>query len=535
VDCVWETAVTSRFVDAAKQARAQLETEQRVLEAKGAGGRSAKESARLDALEQQIAAASSDIARLEATAPTPPLDAARLVEFVVRAPVHGATLTMRAKASALVGKVVRTFCQQSGIAGDGATLRGLKGERYANDAPLGSIAGVDGAEFLCTIPAPPATIMYRIVDTRDNFLEMRSKNSVRVSKLLAGWIANCPPGSLNSGELVLVLGTSAEPLNEHLTIGEVGITNNSLVRVLPAPARAGAPVAAASAAATSAPPTPPAELAKPSVPAPIRDTPASSVPPKKAPRSDLKAQAAALRNEGSGGGGGGGVGSVDPKDAFRARWAFDTTREREMSLALDDLVLVVRRKEEWWKGIRARDGQTGWFPATRVVPATPKECADIATALSTLQRAPETMKRKERRAAASRGQGEAQLEANFGAEPKAVESDPEAQREVAELERLAAAHESDARRMVELMRAAAQGRCGEQDEFEHVPLSPGCHAINVGGRPIALLLGDEIELCIDDHALKIEVLLNTVLTELCVSVRDRVRRRPGVPGARGEQ
>jgi hypothetical protein len=171
----------------------------------------------------------------------------------------------------------------------------------------------------------------------------------------------------------------------------------------------------------------------------------------------------------------------------------------------------VRRKEEWWKGIRARDGQTGWFPATRVVPATPKECADIATALSTLQRAPETMKRKERRAAASRGQGEAQLEANFGAEPKAVESDPEAQREVAELERLAAAHESDARRIVELMRAAAQGRCGEQDEFEHVPLSPGCHAINVGGRPIALLLGDEIELCIDDHALKIEVLLNTVL------------------------
>jgi hypothetical protein len=77
---------------------------------------------------------------------------------------------------------------------------------------------------------------------------------------------------------------------------------------------------------------------------------------------------------------------------------------------------------------------------------------------------------------------------------------------------LAAAHEADARRVVELMREGVAGRCGDSGEIEYAPSEQG-HVVRVNARPILLLHGDALEMVIgDDQSLKIEVLLNTVLS-----------------------
>lgn len=465
-----------------------------------------------------------------------------MIEFSVST-VRGAAIQMRAKGSALCGKVVRTFCQQTGAvgAGDAVVLRSATGEKFAPDASLQSCGVVDGTALWVTEVVSPATILYRIVDASDNFLEMRSKNSVRVGKVLAGWRANCPAGSPPDANLRLVLLAAAEPagtdlyLNEAFTLGEYGIKDGTTVRVVRADAQPTPqpqqPTEGDDSQYTGPPIVPPglvlsprrsAELATSASPASA--SPEPQVAPSKAPRVDVATAApAAVAKKPSE------ARShqqqqqqqqpavkIDPADAYRAKWAFETDREREMSLRADDLVLVVRRKKEWWKGLRVRDGEIGWFPATRVVPATPDECLAIATAVAKVQRQPETIKRKERRAQASKGDGEKQLEDKFGAEaPPAANSSnngSDAQKEIAELERLAAAHEADARRIVELMREGVAGRCGENGEIEYVPSEQG-HIVRVNARPILLLHGDALEMVIgDDQSLKIEVLLNTVLS-----------------------
>lgn len=65
-------------------------------------------------------------------------------------------------------------------------------------------------------------------------------------------------------------------------------------------------------------------------------------------------------------------------------WVNEGASQRELSLAKNELVLVIRRKKEyllrcvwcsdtlmfdrrWWKGVRASDGKQGWFPRTRLV------------------------------------------------------------------------------------------------------------------------------------------------------------------------
>ena len=38
---------------------------------------------------------------------------------------------------------------------------------------------------------------------------------------------------------------------------------------------------------------------------------------------------------------------VAPADAVRAKWSFESGRVRELSLEKNELVLVLRRKEDW--------------------------------------------------------------------------------------------------------------------------------------------------------------------------------------------
>jgi membrane protein involved in colicin uptake len=545
---------SSPLLSAAREARRQLEEERSALESKA--NKSAKDTSRLDALQKQIVAASSDIARLESAdasaASSSKGSSVRMVEFSVST-VRGVAIQMRAKSSALCAKVVRTFCQQTGaVAGDAAILRSHLGEKFAPDASIGACGVTNGTQLFVTEVVAPATILYRIVDSNENFLEMRSKNSVRLAKVLAGWRSNCPAGSQADGDLHLVLASATDlPLNEAFTLGEYGIKDGTTLRVV----RAGGSRSATqkntmiAAAAAVPPPVDDSDYsAPPVVPPGFIVTPRGSYreaasaepavqqqPPAKAPRSDITPAAAAAPATTTTATAAPVVApaitkkpsdarqhfqqqqqqpsvKIDPNDAFRARWSFETDREREMSLRVDDLVLVVRRKKEWWKGMRARDGLIGWFPATRVVPATPEECLVIAAAVAKVERQPETIKRKERRAQASKGDAEKQLEDKFGAEAPPASSNADAQKEIAELEQLAAAHEADARRVVELMREGVSGRCGESGEIEYTPTEHG-HLVRVNARPILLLHGDALEMVIgDDQSLKIEVLLNTVLS-----------------------
>ena len=70
----------------------------------------------------------------------------------------------------------------------------------------------------------------------------------------------------------------------------------------------------------------------------------------------------------------GGDGNLDPaKLVFaRAKWEFQAGEGWELSLARDEIVAVLERRDEgtqgevgWWRG-RTRDGRIGWFPGNYV-------------------------------------------------------------------------------------------------------------------------------------------------------------------------
>jgi TolA-binding protein len=180
---------SSPLLSAARDARRQLEAERSTLEAKTT--KSSGELARLDALQRQIGAASSDIARLEQQQQpqTDKSSSARMIEFSVST-VRGASIQMRAKGSALCGKVVRTFCQQTGaVTSDAAVLRNAAGEKFAPDASHSGVRRRRTARALGHRGrSRRRSILYRIVDASENFLEMRSKNSVRIGKV-SRWLA----------------------------------------------------------------------------------------------------------------------------------------------------------------------------------------------------------------------------------------------------------------------------------------------------------------------------------------------------------
>lgn len=67
---------------------------------------------------------------------------------------------------------------------------------------------------------------------------------------------------------------------------------------------------------------------------------------------------------------------------FRARSAFAAQQPRELSLAEGELVWASVRHGHWWRGRRASDGATGWFPAI----AVERAAADAAMLLDALVR-----------------------------------------------------------------------------------------------------------------------------------------------------
>lgn len=92
--------------------------------------------------------------------------------------------------------------------------------------------------------------------------------------------------------------------------------------------------------------------------------------------------------------------------------------------------------------------------------------------------------------------------------------------------------------LVALIRAAKPGKCGQQQEIEHIPTVVG-QAVRVDNHGVLLLKGpvsecvrlfaahhflfcqDEIHVHVgDEHTLKIEVLLNTVFTQVSSDVDD---------------
>ena len=68
----------------------------------------------------------------------------------------------------------------------------------------------------------------------------------------------------------------------------------------------------------------------------------------------------------------GGDGNLDPSRMVfaRGKWEFQASEQWELSLARDEIVAVLERRDEgadvgWWRG-RTRDGRIGWFPGNYV-------------------------------------------------------------------------------------------------------------------------------------------------------------------------
>jgi hypothetical protein len=60
-------------------------------------------------------------------------------------------------------------------------------------------------------------------------------------------------------------------------------------------------------------------------------------------------------------------------DAFVAAWQFSAEQKGELTLEVGNLLVVLQRGDEWWKGVNVTRSKKGWFPATSVRPASAAE------------------------------------------------------------------------------------------------------------------------------------------------------------------
>ncbi len=72
-------------------------------------------------------------------------------------------------------------------------------------------------------------------------------------------------------------------------------------------------------------------------------------------------------------------------DAFVAAWQFQGLEKGELSLEVGNLLVVLQRGDEWWKGVNVSRGKKGWFPATSVRPASAAERDLLRDALDQLR------------------------------------------------------------------------------------------------------------------------------------------------------
>jgi hypothetical protein len=121
----------------------------------------------------------------------------------------------------------------------------------------------------------------------------------------------------------------------------------------------------------------------PPTPAPA-PTPATTTT---APASGATAYAARSNSgDGSGSGDSGAAASSEAKkqmridiisehldDAFVAAWQFSAEQKGELTLEVGNLLVVLQRGDEWWKGFNVTRSKKGWFPATSVRPASAAE------------------------------------------------------------------------------------------------------------------------------------------------------------------
>lgn len=73
------------------------------------------------------------------------------------------------------------------------------------------------------------------------------------------------------------------------------------------------------------------------------------------------------------------------RDAYVAAWEFKGAQKGELSLDVGNLLVVMQRGDEWWKGVNVSRAKKGWFPATSVRPASSAERDQLREALEQLR------------------------------------------------------------------------------------------------------------------------------------------------------